>query len=616
MQMKAARRYSLAPAMLAQPAACRALIDQLRVTWPRAMTLLAAVALLLPLWIAGIFGRDYWTPDEPREADIVWRMHQSGVSAIPQLAGTPFLEKPPLTYWLAQPFVSQGNGAAWRARIPNLLYALLVAACVVLLSYEMAAASGAIAAATITGSFLLVYQVSIWLATDAALMAAVALSLLGLYRGYYATKPAAKLTGYLLMHAGLAAGFMAKSAAAWLVPGCAFLTLLIWDRNYRELLRWQLYAGLIIELVCIVPWLDAVYRSTDGEALFAQLWFNLADRFTRLQVSGATPHQYADEHRNWFGKYWMEAPTYIFPWIFLVVAAVRRAWRERQAQNAVAREWRFCIATVIPALLMLSISTTARGIYAAPALLGVGLAVGLWADRLAIAGDRFDLRMIVWSMRMLIGLGVVLIVAMPLAVVYAYAAKMSYIPIASGVCILTGSVAALLTYGAGLRLGHPRKFLAACYASYVLIFLGGALIYFPVVNARSNLASIAAALHADLKSRPLILLRPDETTRAFVDLGGISASALSAGAGTPEDQLRAALDQASSDVCVLIMLKDSGGPLSSLMAQYGHRPQTRLAGMEADAISVASGMHIEREYALPEGRSYALLARNAPRSSS
>ena len=34
-------------------------------------------------------------------------MHQSGPSAIPQLAGTPFLEKPPLTYWLANtaPFI-------------------------------------------------------------------------------------------------------------------------------------------------------------------------------------------------------------------------------------------------------------------------------------------------------------------------------------------------------------------------------------------------------------------------------------------------------------------------------------------------------------------------------
>ncbi len=610
--MKAARWYSFAAGVHARPTVGPMLIDRLRTSWPRAMAVVAAATLLLPLWIAGIFGRDYWTPDEPREADIVWRMHQSGPDAVPQLAGTPFLEKPPLTYWLAQPFVSQGNSAAWHARIPNLLYALVVVACIVLLAYEMAAGAGAIAAATITGSFLLTYQVSIWLATDAPLMAGAALSLLGLYRGYHASRSADKLTGYSLMHVGLTIGFMAKSAAAWLVPGCTLLGLVIWDRNYRELLRWQLYAGLVVELACIVPWLHAVYRSPDGAALFAQLWFNLADRFTRLQVSGATPHQYADEHRNSFGKYWIEAPTYIFPWVFLVVATVRRAWQERQAQRAFAREWRFCIAAVIPALLLLSISTTARGIYAAPLLLGVGLAVGLWADRLAGAADQFDRRMLAWSLRMLIVLGLALIAASPLAVLYAHATALSYAPLACGALVVVGVVAMLVTRGVGVTSSHPRKALAVCYASYVFIFLGGALIYFPAVDARSDLASIAAALHADLNGRPLVLLNPDETTRAFVDLGGISTSVATVDPSQPEDELRAALNAAGPDARLLIMLKNGSGPLSSLWQRYGHPSRARRAGFEPEAIALAGGMHIEREYALPEGRSYALLVRNAP----
>ena len=29
---------------------------------------------LLMIWGVGMFGRGYWTPDEPREADIAWRM--------------------------------------------------------------------------------------------------------------------------------------------------------------------------------------------------------------------------------------------------------------------------------------------------------------------------------------------------------------------------------------------------------------------------------------------------------------------------------------------------------------------------------------------------------------
>ncbi|MEP7245763.1 MAG: glycosyl transferase, partial [Gammaproteobacteria bacterium] len=56
---------------------------------------------MMPLWIVTMFGRGVWTPDEPREADISWRMSVQSERAIPSLAGEPFLEKPPLTYWAA-----------------------------------------------------------------------------------------------------------------------------------------------------------------------------------------------------------------------------------------------------------------------------------------------------------------------------------------------------------------------------------------------------------------------------------------------------------------------------------------------------------------------------------
>src|SRR6202047_1639283 len=60
-------------------------------------------AALLVIWCVGILGRGYWTPDEPREADIAWRMSWQSEKAVPQLAGEAFCEKPPLTYWLPPP---------------------------------------------------------------------------------------------------------------------------------------------------------------------------------------------------------------------------------------------------------------------------------------------------------------------------------------------------------------------------------------------------------------------------------------------------------------------------------------------------------------------------------
>ena len=153
------------------------------------------LAALLPLWFMGMFGRVDWKPDEPREADIAWRMSLSGPQAVPELAGKPFVEKPPLTYWLAGAAISQAGTSPWIARLPNLLYALVFAAALGMLA--KVAASGRLAVvAVITGSsFFLTYQVAIWLASDAALIACVAASLLGMHLGYRATSVRERLLG-------------------------------------------------------------------------------------------------------------------------------------------------------------------------------------------------------------------------------------------------------------------------------------------------------------------------------------------------------------------------------------------------------------------------------------
>src|SRR5258706_14608596 len=65
---------------------------------PRSRAFLIWLALGLS-WCVGILGRGYWTPDEPREADIAWRMSWQPAKAVPLLAGGTFFEKTPLTYW-------------------------------------------------------------------------------------------------------------------------------------------------------------------------------------------------------------------------------------------------------------------------------------------------------------------------------------------------------------------------------------------------------------------------------------------------------------------------------------------------------------------------------------
>src|SRR6516162_1407312 len=83
------------------------------------------VIALAPLWLIGMLDRGLWTPDEPREADIAWRMSQQSDRTLPELAGVPFLEKPPLSYWMSAATITAFGDSAGAARLPNLLYAVI-----------------------------------------------------------------------------------------------------------------------------------------------------------------------------------------------------------------------------------------------------------------------------------------------------------------------------------------------------------------------------------------------------------------------------------------------------------------------------------------------------------
>ena len=219
---------------------------------------------LATLWLIGAFDRGLWTPDEPRVADIDWRMAFQRHWLLPQLAGRPLLEKPPLSYWMSALCVRLLGNTPDALRVPNLLYALLVSFAIGALGLAMDGPGAALVAAWVAGSAVMALRVSMWLAPDACLLAACAVALLGAYLGYQAPPGRRKLCGYTLMHAGAAAGFMAKSAVGWLVSGLTLLTLIGWERRWHELKRLELYAGFVLQGLVIAPWLLAVTRTAHG----------------------------------------------------------------------------------------------------------------------------------------------------------------------------------------------------------------------------------------------------------------------------------------------------------------------------------------------------------------
>jgi 4-amino-4-deoxy-L-arabinose transferase len=554
-------------------------------------------ALLLS-WCVGMFARGYWTPDEPREADIAWRMSWQADKAVPLLAGEAFCEKPPLTYWLAALPVKLLGTQAWVARLPNLLYALITALGVgFLASRSSGRLAGVVAAATIS-TFLLAYQVAIWLATDAPLLAAVSVALLGAYIGFYAATSQERLRGYLLMHTALGFGFLSKSAVAWMVPALAILTLSIWERRWRELLRWELYAGLLIQAALILTWVWFVYRGNDGlEHLKVFFWNNLVGRFAA--VDAPPDLQYAAAHRNSPGKYLIELPVYLFPWTLLVIAALRRAWRQRRASQHDNRAVRFALAASLPPLLILSLAATARNIYLAPALPGFALLVGWWAREILPAPDIWDVRALRATAAMLL-LGVA-VFAVALIILGADSWSISTKPALYVAVSLVGlAAAAILAIRAwAAAREHSVHAQLALLLAYCALLIGPASQAYRRIDTWQDLAKIGRAVERDAAGRPLILLAPDETTRALIDMYARPAVERIAGPMDAAGIDRVRSVAAAAPKSLFLLQLPSRSPQLPWRARS---PQTDLPPQWQ-----AAGIQIAQGYFLPNGRRYALL---------
>lgn len=567
---------------------------------------------LLLAWCVGILCRGYWTPDEPREADLAWRMSWQSDKAVPSLAGEAFCEKPPLTYWLAGAAMARFGTQGWAARLPNLLYALITALGIGAIARRGAGAVAAVVAAAAVSTFLLSYQVGIWLATDAPLVAAVAVALLGLYRGYYAQDRRERLGGYWLMHAALAVAFFCKSAAAFMVPVLTLLTLALWERRWRELRRFELYAGATLPLAAILLWVWFVYQGADGPAhLRVFFWNNLVGRFAEVPAAGDL--QYAAGHRNSPGKYLLELPAYLWPWTLLVLAAARRAWQRRTLGFERGRLVRFGLAAALPPLVVLSLAATARNIYLAPALPGAALLLGWWAQDAQGAPDPWDLRAVRATAALLIAAAIAAAAAMLVIGADARAAGrlgagfivVSAIGLAAGL-----SLAAYAWYAA-----RHATFLAAQRAlllAYCALLIGPASQAYAQVNTWQDLGSIGRAVQRDAAGAPLLLFAPDETTRAFVDLYARRAVTVISGpidAGALR-RLAESLDT-SPQTRVLVQLpgRELSPALQSLIARLRPRETEEPASRSTPAWLASTSLGIAKLYALPNGRRYALLER-------
>jgi 4-amino-4-deoxy-L-arabinose transferase-like glycosyltransferase len=585
--------------------------------WP-----LVVLLALAPVWLVGILWRSAWTPDEPREADVAWRMSLQSDRTLPQLADTPFLEKPPLSYWMSAASLDLFGDSPAAARVPNIVYAAATAISIGALAFAMESAIAAVIAALVAGTAVTAFRVTVWLAPDACLLAGNALALLGAYLGFVAPPGRRKLFGYTLMHAGAAVGFMAKSAPGWLVPALALLAVMAWERRWSELRRWELYVGLVAQSLLIGPWLYAVSRTAHGtDALQVLFWNNVIGRFVKISAPAAL--DYTSGHKNLPGKYFMELPIYLLPWTLLAAAALRRAWDRVRTPGAQGTTWRFAISAIVPFLLLLSVAATARDIYAAPILLGFALLIALWATEPAIGqtGPRLTFlnRLALTGTRLLVTL-IGLLLALVMLILALATDRNSSLTFAVTAAAVVAVVIMCERLAAKSQLsGDALQGFAWSYTAYAAALTLAGLAIFPTIDRWQDLPALAQRIRDDSLGRPLALLQPDETTIAMLDhrlqtpfeiVGVDNASPKSAATDTSAVGAVSAVASwfRAHGAKALVLVKLPGRAPGSVTHLLSRVVRSVPPGDGIAATLVSSGVAtMLHRYELPEGRRYALL---------
>lgn len=469
--------------------------------------------IIIPIALVGIFGRVFYTPDEPREGSMVVSMAHQADHALPQLGGKPFAEKPPLLYWLGGAAVASFGPSPLAARAPNVLYLFVAVLAIAALATQAVGPAAGYTAGLVTATALQLYQVSVWLATDAPLLAGVALALLGAYRGLTARDSATCLRGYAVFHLGLLVAFFAKGPAGWMVPVCALATVVVFERRWQEFTRIEFWAGALLWLVPIALWVGWVYVSPSGpEALRILFWYNLVGRLVSIAAPQAL--DFATGHHNTPFKYLLELPLYLLPWTLLAIAGLRRAWRAARAQGPEGTAWRLALGAIVPATVLLSVAATARGVYYGPPALGFALATGLYVGHARTALDRWEryawrgTGLCIGLLALILGVAIALITLAPAL----------HDPVMTGLGVIGMAACALALYlCATLPVAADASLPRLSLALALVLTLGLGALLRPL-NQWQSLAVVAERITHAVGDARLMLLEPDETTVAMVEL--------------------------------------------------------------------------------------------------
>jgi 4-amino-4-deoxy-L-arabinose transferase-like glycosyltransferase len=218
----------------------------------------SAFASLIFFFNLGRYG--LWEPDEARYAEIAREMLALHDFIVPHLNYVPYLEKPPMLYWLTAVSMLTFGINEFAARLPGALAALLGVIATywfVLRAFDRRRALLAALVLATSGLYAVMAQV---LTTDMLLTATITVALFAFYLQWREGG-----RWWLLLYLAAALATLTKGPVGIVIPALAGLIFLWWEGQLSGAIRrFHALRGILIVAALTLPWFAAIMLRQPG----------------------------------------------------------------------------------------------------------------------------------------------------------------------------------------------------------------------------------------------------------------------------------------------------------------------------------------------------------------
>ena len=309
-----------------------------------------------------------WTPDEPREAAISLEMARTGDFLIPHLAGTPFVEKPPLYYIVASFMLKTlgpitGNTTA--IRLSTVLFGLGVLLMTFFLGRSIGGHEVGIFSAVFLGSMEGFAENFHWIRVDAALSFFVIAAVFCLFELYHKDNyKFGPLAGLCLAGSFLSKGLIGPVfiAVPWFLLFVERITIHKQKKiSIPPFVIYHLLLFLIFISLCALWIIPFYYKG--GESLWHEwFWINNIGRFTGTTIEKG--HVINGEPLFYVYSLLIYGIPLTPLFLFLLYSNTKQLIKTRHLE----KNNLFIYLWGILSLILLSVSASKRAIYFTPVL--------------------------------------------------------------------------------------------------------------------------------------------------------------------------------------------------------------------------------------------------------